>query len=993
MRIGWKPKSADPRVASVRFRCLAPLAALRRRAVDVSLFDPAHEAAYELVVLSKLYDREARALAERCRARGQRVLLDLSDNHYFNPKGLPQYVAAADDLDAIVPLVDLITVCSPHLGEILQARFDQELAIAVVEDAVETLDVARAAGRGKPGGPVHLLWFGSAGSPNADNGMRDLERLARVFDQVQMPPASRLTVLSNNHDLFTEIRSKFGIAAQYNEWGHEIFADYLAVVDAVVIPIENNPFSLCKSNNRLATPLYYGVPVLADEIPTYTAFRPYAYLDDWQEGLRAVIDRAPTLAARTVAGRAFAREHCTIETVAAQWQGAFDRALKEPRRAVAPRPVKAAAVAKAPLMVSAPVAKAAWRAQCSPQSRASLMGVPPARVEARHRIERGQAAAGLFGDPRRLGVVIIASEAERAALAPTRQSLAQQTVGDVDVAMFDPDGDDPETGGRSSDVAIKAFCQAHDWIIFLRAGDIADPSLGAMVLSIDAQRDWVGFGFIEYADGQCTNAVRLGALDGPTHDHCPVIGNAMAVRGPVVAAYPGDIARELTVNRLHLLQCWLRDVRRAPWCIEPEHLLLTPSAHGVEQTLAQQKWYTDYAGAYALIAGARRGERLIEQPGASAPFRLVPEERMPTISVIIAFRDHAALTVTAMRSVFNSVVDEDVEVILIDNQSTSAERQQVADAAARFGSKARLVDYPAPFNHSAQMNLGVDAARGDVIVLMNNDCTIETRGALGEMALWAMRPEIGTVGSAIRDPATGAMSGGIARRTHAVGPFESLIEEAKGGPLLYFVHEVTGNTFAFAAIEKRKFTGLGALDPIHFPVGYNDVDFLARASASGLRHVALGHHLVSHTPGQSRGRADESGQRARIRQRYAGVLAGMIDTVTFDSTLAGRQLSTGAAAKAPAPKPSVSSVSQAVVAAPVLSSQYPDTDEIVRVAPALPVAPRVVKASRADRMQFRLGGVAAHPMVQRMLQNPHAFRLIRGAYRRVLRPILVGRRP
>ncbi|MEJ0059371.1 MAG: hypothetical protein WDM79_07300 [Terricaulis sp.] len=69
VKIGWKPKSNDPKVASVRFRCLTPLGHLQRDGYPIELFDASQR--YDAVIFSKLYGRKDQALARELRAQAR----------------------------------------------------------------------------------------------------------------------------------------------------------------------------------------------------------------------------------------------------------------------------------------------------------------------------------------------------------------------------------------------------------------------------------------------------------------------------------------------------------------------------------------------------------------------------------------------------------------------------------------------------------------------------------------------------------------------------------------------------------------------------------------------------------------------------------------------------------------------------------------------------------------------------------------------------------
>ncbi|MEJ0059369.1 MAG: hypothetical protein WDM79_07290 [Terricaulis sp.] len=97
-----------------------------------------------------------------------------------------------------------------------------------------------------------------------------------------------------------------------------------------------NPFTLCKSNNRVATALWHGAPVLADRIPAYDELADFAVLDDWDAGFSAALGRDAKLTQRTQAGRAYVRAHYNGPVMARAWRGAIETALT---RAGAPHEV------------------------------------------------------------------------------------------------------------------------------------------------------------------------------------------------------------------------------------------------------------------------------------------------------------------------------------------------------------------------------------------------------------------------------------------------------------------------------------------------------------------------------------------------------------------------------------------------------------------------------------------------------------------------------
>ena len=66
-----------------------------------------------------------------------------------------------------------------------------------------------------------------------------------------------------------------------------------------------------------------------------------------------------------------------------------------------------------------------------------------------------------------------------------------------------------------------------------------------------------------------------------------------------------------------------------------------------------------------------------------------------------------------------------------------------------------------PFNYSAVNNAGAARARGDVLVLLNDDTEILDPGWLGDFAGWALQPEIGLVGGQLQGPDGEIQHGGV----------------------------------------------------------------------------------------------------------------------------------------------------------------------------------------------------------------------------------------
>lgn len=447
----------------------------------------------------------------------------------------------------------------------------------------------------------------------------------------------------------------------------------------------------------------------------------------------------------------------------------------------------------------------------------------------------------------------------------------------------------------SLDGENRAAMRKADHVCFLRHGDRLHPSAAAW-LAIHAKSvspaDVTAWGELQpAADGvELAWAQRNPAFHREALLHFPHLRNAFAVSSTLASAYPGDLVRELIRNNLHLFQIWLANRPNLTWASHPEYFLIKAAENAaLAPEGAAARAFEDYADAYANLFATMKKEfsftRLAHD--SPAPYKLIPVQRASSIAVVIPFRDKPGLTLRAINSLAKQSFTGFFEVVLVDNQSSSGSRARVLEGAEKFKSRfrVRVVDYNKPFNHSDQCNAGVKASLGEVIVFLNNDCEIISPTAIEEMAAWAIRPNVASVGISIVDPSTGKAHAGLDARMTPANYFDSTVEEKSAPAITPFVRRTFGNTFALCAISRDVFDALGGLDAIRFPNGYNDVDYACRSHQAGLHHVALGHLTATHAPGQSRARTDESPQKILVRMLYPAIVTQALATVTMDDVL------------------------------------------------------------------------------------------------------------
>jgi hypothetical protein len=329
MMLGWKPKFQDARVASVRFRCLNPIAELQKRGFPVELFDETHFSRYSGVIFSKLYDEDNYNLARNLQERGKKVIFDICDNHFYNPYRLEKFNIVRQQLLKMLLVADVVVASTPTLAEILVKEAELTSMPVVIGDAVEEDEPPQAAKRWwfrfpmkekiRSEGNANILWFGIHGGENAPYGMLDLLNQKDVLIELNRTHPLQLVVVSDSCEKFKRYIEPLPLRTLYIEWGSIPFSQILRETDINIIPISRNPFTVCKTNNRLATALFAGVPTVADEIPSYRDLAPYCVLNDWERGLRLYMGHKSLGQEHARSARAYIMEHYTIKQVGDAW--------------------------------------------------------------------------------------------------------------------------------------------------------------------------------------------------------------------------------------------------------------------------------------------------------------------------------------------------------------------------------------------------------------------------------------------------------------------------------------------------------------------------------------------------------------------------------------------------------------------------------------------------------------------------------------------------
>lgn len=231
----------------------------------------------------------------------------------------------------------------------------------------------------------------------------------------------------------------------------------------------------------------------------------------------------------------------------------------------------------------------------------------------------------------------------------------------------------------------------------------------------------------------------------------------------------------------------------------------------------------------------------------------------PEVTVIIPTRDRLDLLAPCIDLLREQVGHEPLEILIVDNESRDPATLAYLDAF-----DGRVVRYPHRFNYARQMNLAAIEARGEVLLLLNNDARPVGAEWFDSLLEHALRPEIGAVGARLRFPDGRAQHEGVVLNAGGValnldsGPYAVL------GANIRDVAAVTG---ACLMVRRTVWDAVSGMDE-RLRVAYNDVDLCLRIGELGWRNLYTPLAEITHAESSSRGSLHPEVDEAFYQRRW-----------------------------------------------------------------------------------------------------------------------------
>ncbi|MDR5700366.1 glycosyltransferase [Agromyces aerolatus] len=231
----------------------------------------------------------------------------------------------------------------------------------------------------------------------------------------------------------------------------------------------------------------------------------------------------------------------------------------------------------------------------------------------------------------------------------------------------------------------------------------------------------------------------------------------------------------------------------------------------------------------------------------------------PMVSIIVPTRggsDRVAgrertFVVEAVRGIVERTTWPDYELVIVADDPTP---QSVVDELETIaGDRLRLVRWSEPFNFSAKMNRGAAVARGEYLLMLNDDVELLTPDWLEQLVGAVQQPGVGLVGAALYFEDGSIQHLGHRYERGAPGHVGfGLTPGALVNPdQLAATREVSGVTAACALVPARVFAEVGGFSD-EFAGNYNDVDLAQKIGDRGLHILVLGRVKLYHFESRTR---------------------------------------------------------------------------------------------------------------------------------------------
>lgn len=243
----------------------------------------------------------------------------------------------------------------------------------------------------------------------------------------------------------------------------------------------------------------------------------------------------------------------------------------------------------------------------------------------------------------------------------------------------------------------------------------------------------------------------------------------------------------------------------------------------------------------------------------------------PLISIIIPNKDHIDDLKRCMESIEQKSTYKNYEYIIVENNSTDSATFEYYKKLEAENPKVRMVYWDGVFNYSAINNYGASFAKGEYLLLLNNDTEIINPDCLEELLGYCMRKDVGAVGARLYYEDDTIQHAGVVIGFGGIAG-HCFVQQKRGTTgychRIICAQDYSAVTAACMMVKKSVFDAVGGLSE-ELAVAFNDIDFCMKLRKAEYLIVYNPYAELYHYESKSRGLEDTPEKVARFNKEIA----------------------------------------------------------------------------------------------------------------------------
>ena len=271
---------------------------------------------------------------------------------------------------------------------------------------------------------------------------------------------------------------------------------------------------------------------------------------------------------------------------------------------------------------------------------------------------------------------------------------------------------------------------------------------------------------------------------------------------------------------------------------------------------------------YAFEAGRRAIEAHYQRKGIHATVengeflglyrtKYILDEK-PLISIIIPNKDHIDDLDRCVQSILKKSSYPNLEFIIVENNSTEEKTFAYYEKLQKECSKAHVCYYKGNFNYSKINNFGVQYAKGEYLLLLNNDTEMINDDCIEELLGYCTRSDVGIVGARLYYEDDTIQHAGVVIGFGGIAG-HCFVQQPRGNTgychRIICAQDYSAVTAACMMVKRSVFDEVGGLTE-ELAVAFNDIDFCMKVRQKGYLVVYNPYAELYHYESKSRGLED-----------------------------------------------------------------------------------------------------------------------------------------